>query len=283
MDGITLTVKCAYFVIEWLDGDITKYFYLHDEYDAIVKLSLFRQIVIGVFLLHEENVAHRDIKYDNFRQTVRGNREMTIAIDYGTAIQLDSTPIGTTSEYAMPVGAGYFAPLEAHVGLAGIREVAIYSDIYALGCILHDLFNHEYFTVRLKRDAGYKDCLGSCFVHISTIQHNTVSDKDLIIELDRILKLTRNQVVLPRIDGDETSVPNAARDQLSRLLHKLTAIDYNHRERNLQVILRMIDSAIRSIGNELMDRRRQTQRRTLREQRKLKLQRRMARLDEYLS
>ena len=271
-NGNSITVQCAYFVIEWLDGDITKYILRQNEYDALVKLSLFRQIVLGVISLHSAKVAHRDIKSDNLRQTAKNNIEMTIAIDFGTAIRLDSTPIGTISDYSTEVGAKWISPIEARVGLAGIREVAIYSDIYALGCILHDLFNIEYFTQRLDRDAGYKNCLGSCFVHISTIQQNSISDKDLIKEFERILKLTRNQVVLPGIDGADTSVPNAARDQLSRLLHKLTDIDYNHREQSLQVILKMIDSAIRSIKNELMDRRKLDQRRTKREQRKLKLQ-----------
>ncbi len=282
-NGNSITVQCAYFVIEWLDGDITKYFLRQNEYDALVKLSLFRQIVLGVISLHSEKVAHRDIKSDNLRQTVKNNREMTIAIDFGTAIQLDSTPIGTISDYSSAVGANWFAPIEARVGLAGIREVAIYSDIYAVGCILHDLFNIEYFTQRLNMDAGYINCLGSCFGHISTIQQNSISDKDLIKEFERILNLTRNQVVLPGIDSADTSVPNAARDQLSRLLHKLTNIDYKHREHNLQGILKMIDSATRSIKNELMDRKKLDQRRIKRDQSKLKLQRKNARLDEYLS
>ena len=282
-NGNSISIQCSYFVIEWLDGDITKYFLSQNEYDALDKLSLFRQIVMGVISLHSETVAHRDIKSDNLRQTVRNVTEMTIAIDFGTAIQLDSTPIGTVSNYSSAVGATMFAPIEARVGLAGIREVAIYSDIYALGCILHDLFNIEYFTQRLYMDAGYINCLGSCFGHISTIQQNSISDKDLIKEFERILNLTRNQVVLPGIDSADTSVPNAARDQLSRLLHKLTNIDYKHREHNLQEILKMIDSATRSIKNELMDRKKLDQRRKKREQSKLKLQRKNARLDEYLS
>ncbi|MCY4531400.1 MAG: protein kinase, partial [Gammaproteobacteria bacterium] len=269
-NGNSITVRCAYFVIEWLDGDITKYFLRQNEYDALVKLSLFRQIVLGVISLHSEKVAHRDIKRDNLRQTVRNNREMTIAIDFGTAIQLDSTPIGTISNYSSAVGATMFAPIEARVGLSGIREVAIYSDIYALGCILHDLFNIEYFTVRLFNDAGYVNCLGKCSSHISKINLREVSDEVIIKEFERILNLTRNQVVLPGIDSADTSVPNAARDQLSRLLHKLTNIDYKHREHNLQEILKMIDSATRSIQNELMDRRKLDQRRKKREQSKLK-------------
>ena len=282
-NGNSISIPCAYFVIEWLDGDITKYFLRQNEYDALVKLSLFRQIVIGVISLHSEKVAHRDIKSDNLRQTVRNDTEMTIAIDFGTAIQLDSTPIGTVSDYSTAVGAPMFAPIEARVGLAGIREIAIYSDIYALGCILHDLFNIKYFTERLYGDAGFLNCLGACSTYISKVNLKNVSDEVIIKEFERILKLTRNQVVLPGIDSADTSVPNAARDQLSRLLHKLTDIDYKHREQNLQVILRMIDSAIRSIKNELMDRRKLDQRRTKREQRKLKYQRQKARLDEYLS
>ena len=283
VNGNTITVPCTYFVIEWLDGDITQYFLRQNEYDALVKLSLFRQIVMGVILLHHENVAHRDIKSDNLRQTVRNNnREMTIAIDFGTTIQLDSIPIGTSSDYSDAVGATMFAPIEARVGLAGIREAAIYSDIYALGCILHDLFNIEYFTVRLYSDPGFLNCYGACFAHIETINLKNVSDKVLIKEFEYILKFTRNQVVLPGIDSADTSVPNVARDQLTRLLHKLTDVHYKNREHNLDVILRMVDSAIKSLDNELMDRKKRELRDSRRKQRKLKLQRQMARLDETL-
>ena len=52
------TIDCGYCVLEWLDGDITEYFLRQDEHDALVKLALFRQAVLGVFALHREGIAH---------------------------------------------------------------------------------------------------------------------------------------------------------------------------------------------------------------------------------
>ena len=45
--GRSATIDCGYCVLEWLDGDITEYFLRQDEYDALIKLALFRQIVLG--------------------------------------------------------------------------------------------------------------------------------------------------------------------------------------------------------------------------------------------
>ena len=78
--GRSATIDCGYCVLEWLDGDITEYFLRQDEYDALVKLALFRQIVLGVFALHQEGIAHRDVKHDNLRRTHRMDREVVVPI-----------------------------------------------------------------------------------------------------------------------------------------------------------------------------------------------------------
>jgi serine/threonine protein kinase len=98
--GRSTTIDCGYCVLEWLDGDITDYFLRQDEHDASVKLALFRQAVLGVFALHREGIAHRDIKHDNLRRAHRMNQEMVVPIDLGTAVDLLSDPIGGFREYA---------------------------------------------------------------------------------------------------------------------------------------------------------------------------------------
>ena len=278
-DGNSIAVSCGYFAMEWLDGDITEYFLRQQDYDALVKLSLFRQIVLGVFALHGASVAHRDIKYDNLRHVTRSGREMVIPIDLGTAIDLTSNPITTPSEYQNPVGASAFAPIESQLGLAGIRKIAIRADTYALGCLLHDLFNIDYFFVRLLHDPGFLSCFGACKAHMTAVLSRNPDEDRILVELAHILDLTRNQVTLPQIDGNGTSVPNAARDQLNRLLHNLTDVHYGRRESNVDRILRMIDSATRSLKNELLDHHRRRQRRIRRERRARRLYRQKARLE----
>ena len=109
--GRSATIDCGYCVLEWLDGDIIEYFLRQDEYDALVKLALFRQIVLGVFALHQEGIAHRDIKHDNLRRTHRMDREVVVPIDLGAAVDLLSDPVGDFRDYADPVGAPAFRRL----------------------------------------------------------------------------------------------------------------------------------------------------------------------------
>ena len=84
-----------------------------------------------------------------------------VPIDLGTAIDLASSPIGAASDYDHPVGASGFSPLEAQVGLANLRGLAKATDVYALGCLLHDLFNLDFHFMRLWNDPGFLSCHGA--------------------------------------------------------------------------------------------------------------------------
>ena len=282
--GQSVTLTCVYFAMEWLDGDIEEYFARQDTYDALLKLALFRRIVLGVFRLHRERIVHRDIKYDNIRDVETRDRERFIVpIDLGTAIDLDSEPDGQPSDYSLPVGARAFAPLEAWVGLSSFRGLATAADVYALGCLLHDLFNLDYYFVRLLEDPGFRNCRATCEARLSQLHLDKLPGQDALREYHQVLRLTKHQVLLPSIYSDDTTVPSAAREQLNRLLLRLTDVDYAEREYDVNRILRMLDSAIRNLSHALMEehkRRVRIQRRLLRER---KVQEKQARLDLYLA
>ena len=276
-----MTLTCVYFAMEWLDGDIETYFIRQDEYDALVKIALFRGIVLGVFRLHREQIAHRDIKYDNLRQiTAMGERVTVVPIDLGTAIDLASAPIGTPSDYDHPVGASAFSPLEAHLGLGHLRDLAKATDTYALGCLLHDLFNLDYHFMRLWNDPGFLSCHGACKAHLSKLRIGHPRGNELS-EYRRVLGLTKHQVTLPSIDSDDACVPDAAREQLNRLLARLTDVDYSKRESDLNKILRTLDTAANSLGQVLMQEHRRRIRDHRRTQREQKIRNRQARLDQF--
>ena len=278
----SVTLTCVYFAMEWLDGDIEEYFLRQPDYDALVKIALFRQIVLGVFRLHREQIAHRDLKADNLKQVDGANGStVVVPIDLGTAIDLASSPIGAASDYDHPVGASGFSPLEAQVGLANLRGLAKATDVYALGCLLHDLFNLDFHFMRLWNDPGFLSCHGACKAHLSKMRLERPR-ASVLSEYRRVLGLTKHQVTLPSIDSDDAWVPDAAREPLNRLLLRLTDVDYSNREYDLDKILRLLDIAANNLKQVLMQDHRRRIRNQRRTQRERKLQGRQARLELYL-
>ena len=280
--GRSTTIDCGYCVLEWLHGDITEYFLRQDEHDALVKLALLRQAVLGVFALHREGIAHRDIKHDNLRRTRRMDREVVVPIDLGTAVDLSSDPIGGVRDYADPVGALAFSPLEAHSGLGSIRTLAAYTDIYALGCLLHDLFNVDLYAARLVKDPGFNNCYVACRVHMDAVRSRIADPEDLVREWHDILVRTKNQITLPPIDSAATTVPPAVRDQLNGLLHRLTDADYRSREHRPERIVRTIDATARALENRHTIARRQAERAEKKRRREHRARRQQERLDFHL-
>ena len=280
--GRSATIYCGYCVLEWLDGDITEYFLRQDEHDALIKLALFRQIVLGVFALRQEGIAHRDVKHDNLRRTHRMEREMVVPIDLGTAVDLLSDPVGGFRDYADPVGAPAFSPLEAHAGLGSIRTLATCTDVYALGCLLHDLFNVDLYMARLVKDPGFTNCYAACRVHMDAVRSRTANPDDLVREWNDIMARTKGQITLPPIDSAATTVPPAVRDQLNALLHRLTDADYRSREHRRERIVRVIDAAVKALENRFTTKRRQAVRAERKRRREQRARRRQERLDFHL-
>lgn len=196
--NLSLTRDTYYFVVEWLDTDLIDYFLRQHEFGAAEKLQVFRQIVLAVFALHREGIYHRDLKRDNLRVADRRGVNRVVAIDLGTAAAFDSVHIGGGhNAYAIPVGARAFSPIEAFCGLAGVRRIGVYSDIYALGCMLHDLFNVDYYNVRLFKDAGFQACYGACNTQMMQVMQRSPEESVLLDEWSKILELAKRQVTSP--------------------------------------------------------------------------------------
>ena len=210
------------------------------------------------------------------------NREMVVPIDLGTAVDLLSNPIGEFRDYADPAGAWAFSPLEAHGGLGSIRALAAYTDVYALGCLLHDLFNVDLYAARLVKDPGFNNSYMACRAHMNAVRSRTANPEDFVREWDDIIVRTKSQITLPSIDSSATTVPPAVRDQLNALLHRLTDADYRSRERRPDRIVRIMDAAVKALENRFTIERRQARRAERRRRREHRAKRRQERLDFYL-
>ncbi len=279
-----ISISCGYFVLEWLGDSIEDYFLRLQLHDAKVKLLLFRDIVLGTFALHRANIVHRDLKFDNLRRAKRIKSKKislgcVVVIDLGASLDMDSEVMGLPSDYSGPVGASAFAPIEAHLGLASVRELAMYTDLYGLGCILHDLFNAELYISRLLQDQGFNECYGACRRHMLSVQTTATEPSELIKEWNKIIRLTRAQVNHPGIESETSTVPLALRDLLNMLLRSLTNIDYSRRETRIETILRRIDSGLRILDNRLAENRA----RQIRDERRLRRERQQHRQAQQLT
>jgi serine/threonine protein kinase len=253
--GDAITLPCPYFAIEWLEHDIDDYFHKQQDYDAIIKLAILRDASLAVFALHRAELAHRDIKVDNLRRTERPSLKCIIAIDLGTAAAHDSLHAGSPGDYANPVGAPAYAPLEARCGLSGVRKLGRLADYYALGCLLFELFNIDFFFMNLIADSGYKNCFTECQHHIIRLGLTHKQESVLMKEWRKTVKRFKRQVTIPPIDSSGSSVPAATRDQLDRLLKDLTTVDFDDRLCDENKTLQRIDSAVKILRNNLAERR----------------------------
>lgn len=220
-------VPCQYFAVEWLDTDIDDYF-LGKADDPVEKLRLFNEIVLAVEALHRHEVFHRDLKADNLRASHEALKRMVVAIDLGTAARFDSKYI--QPNYGGAVGAWPYASAEARCGLAGNRRLAPYTDVYALGCLLFELFNRDYFFRALYAANPTYDA--RLVAMASEVTDRSSEGKEIAQWRDALMKFGGG-VAPVTIAGPGSAVPAGVSGFLDELLYRLTHFDYRSRPMGL--------------------------------------------------
>ena len=281
--GHTLKNEVYYFITEWIDTDINDYFLNQQNISTIDKLGIFREIVLSVFALHRNTIYHRDLKPDNLRIANRNGVGRVVAIDLGTAAAYHSSALGAGSDYLAPVGADGYAPIESHCGLAGVRDLGVYGDLYALGCMLFDLFNVDYFFIRLFNDSGFQSCFMACKAHMMQPHIKRLDEGSMLREWGRMIDRSKRQVTVPNIAGAGSSVPASVLQILTNLLKMLVSVDYRDRQNDLNKILRHIDASINILQHARADQVILSRRRLMRQRRQAKLRQREMKLVEYLA
>lgn len=266
-------LPCQYFAVQWLDNDIDAYFFDKTKNDPADKLRLFNEIVLAVEALHRHRVFHRDLKADNLRASLVALKRVVVAIDLGTAARFDSGYMQTN--YASSVGASGYAAAEALCGLAGNRQLAPCTDAYALGCLLFELFNRDFFFRALD---SYNRDFGSRLVAMSQVVTDRSSeDKEIEQWSDAIAQFGGGVAGVP-IDAPGSSVPPGVAPILNEVLGRLTNIDFAKRPIPLDWVRKRVWAAIRALENERAYQMRLAQ---VRERRRLKIERAKA-LDDRL-
>jgi len=266
-----------YFAIEWLDDDLDIIFQTQESVEAIAKLELFVDIVLAVEVLHTNNVCHRDIKVDNLRLRQDEEKEVVVAIDFGTAARAGMGHLQAI--YDQPVGHLYYSAPETYAGFAGDREIGKHSDAFALGCILYELFNKELFIFGQLKNPNYN--VARCVLALACQGGKNFDDR-LRLWQAKIPQL--HYMVEPAaIDGAGSSVPPGIRNQVDAVYRDLVKFDFCLRDINLSNIRQRIFGAIKALRNERLQRFAINKRKQLRQKRQEKVRIKQERLARYLT
>lgn len=243
--GPAYEVRCPYFAVEWLDEDIDNYFQQQDSLEVLDKLRLYHDIVLAVEALHSQQVCHRDLKMDNLRATFDNLVRLIVAIDLGTAARLESPNL--QSNYDASVGAPGYSPAEAICGFAGVREIARVTDIYALGCMLFELFNRNFFVRELLiLNPNYQAIL---FV-LDTSARSGKTPAARFQAWQKALRIHGHGVTPVSILATGHSVPACIAPLLDDLVKAMTRFDFRQRLTSLEYLRSRIQVAIKVLRNE---------------------------------
>lgn len=137
LDADTLEDGTPYFVMEYIEGSpITRH--CRDRALAVVaRLQLFRALCDAVQHAHAHAIVHRDIKPSNVLVTADGRVKL---LDFGIAKHLDEFQSEATLTQA-----GLRSMTPAYAAPEQIRgePIGVYTDVYALGVLLHEMLTGE--------------------------------------------------------------------------------------------------------------------------------------------
>ena len=267
VSGLDNRLPVKYFSLKWVANSIDHYFLDQQSYTPISKLYLFHDIVSAVAALHRNRVFHRDLKPDNLRMS-SDSMPCVVPIDFGTAARFDAPQI--QMDYGPPVGALLYASPEACCGLAGNRSIAPYTDLYSLGCLLFELFNHDYFGSHYGRSQSYKAAI---IAIAQDLARRRAAERPEA--WTRWTSRLKGSIPVPNIDGPGNTVPIEIGDGLNGLLRRLVCFDYRDRRLDFDWIRRRVRSSIAVLEHEALRSRLRQQKRLARARR---LQRQKLRL-----
>ncbi len=121
-----------YIIMEYYkNGDLGKYILEHDNINVETINKWIKQILLGVFYLHQANYIHRDLKPANLFI----DDEFNIKIgDFGTAKKLGASLAHTL------VGTPNYSSPEM---LSGSIDQTTKTDIWSIGCILYEMITRK--------------------------------------------------------------------------------------------------------------------------------------------
>lgn len=99
-------------------------------------LSAIMDILAGLEELHSMGITHRDLKPQNVLRLSSYNGYRYVISDFGL-MSIKDTQLSVLTQTGMRMGSDYYTAPEI---VADLKMASTRSDIYSVGCILHDLF-----------------------------------------------------------------------------------------------------------------------------------------------
>ena len=138
--GGTFSIRLRFHVLRRAAGSMDELAASAQRLDWPSRLSLFRNVTLGVHQAHLSDVVHRDLKCANCLLFLEGGSLTARLADFGRSRSLSAPPAAHPMLYEWPRGDPVFAPPELLSGLGfDTPETHRCADLYGLGSLLFEL------------------------------------------------------------------------------------------------------------------------------------------------
>jgi len=169
------------------------------------QINAIMDILAGLEELHSLGIYHRDLKPQNVLRLADENGERYVISDFGL-MSIRDTQLSVLTQTGMRMGSDYYTAPEI---VADLRMASARSDIYSVGCILHDLFGT---TIRIPCneivDQGfYADIMHCCTRSDQSRRFQSVSDlREALVALGQGTVANEPQVTdfMALLNSDQT-------------------------------------------------------------------------------
>ena len=226
----------AYYVMEKASGNVGTAIQLR-QWSTSASLDAFAGMCRAVQHLHSHNVAHRDIKPDNFLVFPGGAIKLG---DLGTGRELSATPL--LPRYDRPVGdLRYTSPEQIACVHDFDPQVAKQGDFYALGAIFFELLT----GIQLHGFVYDRQFIADLLSHMVQVHPR---ERGRVFA--SIVSSISDAHPLPALRDVSNNVPTCIGRQADSLYRDLCAFDYRRRLDAFDSVFRQIDICRIILRNE---------------------------------
>jgi eukaryotic-like serine/threonine-protein kinase len=124
-------------VMPYLSGGSLAEKILEGPMDLKESLKIIRDVAAGLDAGHRESIIHRDVKPENILFDAEGQ---AIVTDFGVALVLNLSSIGTSTHTEGAIGTPYYRPPELWRGTPPPSPA---TDVYSLACVFFEMLTGE--------------------------------------------------------------------------------------------------------------------------------------------